>query len=169
MKYENVILDLDSTLIWSTRELIKNNANYLPLNIDGKKIYMYIRPYLKEFLEHCFNNHKTVSLWSLGTKQYVEPVLQILFKLFKITKKFHFVKTNEDSYIFNNIFDTTPSKSLNKIFEEYPSFNKTNTIFIDDNLDVHDDNYDNIYQIENYYGDSTDNTLKYLITYLTIV
>ena len=169
MKYENVILDLDSTLIWSTRELIKNNANYLPLNIGGKKIYMYIRPYLKEFLEHCFNKHKTVSLWSLGNKQYVEHVLKNLFNLFKITKKFHFIKTNEDSYIFNNIFDTIPSKSLNKIFEEFPSFNKKNTIFIDDNLDVHDDNYDNIYQIENYYGDSTDNTLKYLITYLTIV
>ena len=52
----NVILDVDETLLTKKNDII------------------ILRPYVREFIETCFNVFKSVSIWTANTKEHFESV-----------------------------------------------------------------------------------------------
>ena len=79
-----VVLDLDSTLIYSTKEKLRE-PDFM---VDGYNVYK--RPGLDTFLEFCFANFQ-VGVWSSAAESYVDEIVKNIFKdpkklLFKWTK-----------------------------------------------------------------------------------
>jgi len=112
-----VILDLDATLI-STQESfdsfkqlgIIKNPNLIDIKrrcyclkltdidtVAGDNIrydfWGIKRPYIEEFLLFCFNYFKLVIVWSAGEKNYVEAIVE---NIFKGLRKPHLVWTKND-------------------------------------------------------------------------
>lgn len=68
--------------------------NLLILDLDETLISFDIspRPYLKDFLEFCFNNFKTVSIWTASNNFHFNFVYnKILKDLLPAEKSFYFV------------------------------------------------------------------------------
>ena len=102
---KNIVLDIDATLVHTHGELdnFKMLKVYDPktqMNLR-KKVYSMVlidvssvpgegevtelsgiyRPYLKEFLEFCFQYFENVVIWSAGKKKYVEKCANLCFLL----------------------------------------------------------------------------------------
>ena len=87
------------------------------------------RPYLKEFLEFCFDYFKGVVIWSAGKRKYVHKMCEYMFPLKKqplLIFTYDDCEGDEDDYIV---------KPLEKLYK-YPKLkgklNETNTFVLDD-------------------------------------
>ena len=148
---KNVILDLDETLIFG---LDPKNDGY-DIEKDEKKLLekfnhknmedyycIFYRPGLGKFLDYLFNNFN-VSVWTAASKDYA---------LFIIDKIILEKDKNDDGserildYIFFSYHCDLSKKLKNGIKDlsilwdiyKLPNYNKTNTLIIDDNPDVHE-------------------------------
>lgn len=149
-----VVIDLDATLI-STQDSfddfkklnIMKDPNLLEIRRrcycikltdidtvgDGSRYDFWgiKRHYLDEFILFCFNYFKYVLIWSAGKKNYVEAIVDNIFKNFK---KPHLVWTHDD-IVFDD--DENGMKPLAKLmaspFGKKHKITAENTLFIDDN------------------------------------
>lgn len=88
-KKHNVILDIDGTLIdsipWEYTDVYDLPD---PDIISPFGDFVYIRPYLKQFLKFCFSNFKNVAIWTAGDKRWAEFVIsKILLPCLQSSKK----------------------------------------------------------------------------------
>lgn len=183
--YQNIILDLDETLIKTVNyehenKLIKEIYDKYPQlryrlynfkmnssdteRATGNYIELcgIIRPYAREFLKYCFKHFKTVSVWSAGTPEYVNNIVNILFNGISYpTIVFDRTKCNKEDYTkpIVNIFNLV--EDLSKVI------NNKNTFFIDDREDFMILNKENAINIPPYnpnlydiINDNDDNLLK---------
>lgn len=143
-----VLLDLDNTLI--TSELKKNITNgeitnkLIPdidaSNLGLKPEYIFIRPYLNEFLSFLFDNFY-VGLWSAANEKWISTICsQSILRNYK--DKFLF--------IWNGSMCKNKEKPLQKVWKMYSEFNRTNTILIDDVLGIRTPNIRNRLNINKY-------------------
>lgn len=158
----HIVLDLDGTLI-------ATDANNNPCP----------RPFLYDFLIFCFENFKSVSIWTAANfewlnvimKEILEPFLRNTGHKFRFTwthemcdkryEKLVFTPYHTDSYNFVYV------KSLKKAWNKYLDMNKGNTIIIDDNIYSSLDNLENSFEIKPWkYDDYVDNELKNLMNSL---
>lgn len=159
----NLILDIDCTLLYASN--IKDDRfKYIPIYLNKKSLrkrkptfYVYLRPNLQYFLEYCFDNFKSVSLWSLGHKSYVNRINNLLQSIYNIPK-FEKVLSRSD-YTFDNTFSDFEifqprmnilSKNLQRLFNDKNDFNQNNTLFVDDRINVHENNFKNLIQIRRF-------------------
>lgn len=158
--FKCIVLDLDETLVHSCPEnnidLLKHlkifsDPNYVDLRERIYKITMddvmdkrgtgiktemwgIIRPHVREFLEFCFKYFKIVIVWSAGVKNYVNVIVDFLFKDIRrpliIWDRTDIEKTPDGTLI----------KPLNKLIENIPGLNKymslENCFIIDDRSSV---------------------------------
>lgn len=134
---KNIVLDIDETLILSltTPEeinsvdlTIPDNYNNLSLIfLDKKPIYVFSRPYCQSFLRFCFKYFDKVIVWSAGSKEYVETVVNKLFygigQPYRVYDR-SFCETTANGY----------TKPLSKIIRDIPSVTLQNTIIVDDKV-----------------------------------
>jgi TFIIF-interacting CTD phosphatase-like protein len=155
-----IVLDLDETLVHShpeshielLRELkIYSKAEYIDLReriykitmddvVDKKgtgvktEMWGILRPHVKEFLEFCFKYFKIVIVWSAGMKNYVNVIVDFLFK--DIKRPLIIWDRNE----IEKLPDGTLIKPLNKLINTVPGLNKymslENTFIVDDRITV---------------------------------
>ena len=155
-----VVLDLDETLVHShgdpnidlLKELrIHSDPNHIDLRSRTYKITMedvvhkrgtgdktemwgIFRPYVREFLIHCFNYFKIVIVWSAGRKNYVHTIVD---QLFAGLRRPHVIFTYDD---LEKLHNGTLIKPLNKLIEKVPGLNRymslENTFIIDDRTSV---------------------------------
>tara|TARA_B100000929_G_scaffold215851_4_gene172613 strand:+ start:7642 stop:8289 length:648 start_codon:yes stop_codon:yes gene_type:complete len=159
----HLILDIDCTLLYASN--IKDDRfNYIPIYLNKNSLrkkkqtfYVYLRPNLQYFLEYCFDNFKSVSLWSLGHKSYVNRINNLLQSIYNIPK-FEKVLSRSD-YTFDNTFSDFEifqprmnilSKNLQRLFNDKNDFNQNNTLFVDDTINVHENNFKNLIQIRRF-------------------
>lgn len=113
---KSIILDLDHTLVAtqfgdkaSFDSIIPDTPEYYSLHQrlyfferefeelrgDGKVGFSWglMRPYAKDFLIFCFSYFKKVIVWSAGTRDYVESMVEILFSGIE---RPHFIFSRED-------------------------------------------------------------------------
>jgi hypothetical protein len=144
---EHIILDLDSTLIYSKRyeKQIKGDF-YLK---DHKK-HIWIRPGFKEFIEFLFINYKTISVWSVGTKDWLQSILPHLFgdKYYKLT--FILDRSHADVDYRDSYFKNMKKRIFKSDIGEILNMNASNTILIDDNILNYNKNKDNCITIKQY-------------------
>lgn len=170
-----IVLDLDETLVHSHADsnidLLKELKLYSdPHLIDvrqrsykitmedvihkrgtGDKTEMWgiFRPYVREFLIHCFSYFKIVIVWSAGRRNYVHTIVD---QLFAGLRRPHVIYTYDD---IEKLHSGTLIKPLNKLIEKIPGLNKymslENSFIIDDRTSVfHDPNPDNGIEIPAY-------------------
>lgn len=155
---EHVVLDLDSTLIYSqhyeqheqtSKKLKKTKPCFIlesnkndhktntrlsaEINKNDKAYEIYKRPYLDRFIKFLFDNFKTVSIWSVGTDKWVNTIIPIIFQ--KNYKKLSFILNrnhvwvNKKGYYIKRFNLKIWNKKIGKKF----NINKNNSLLIDDN------------------------------------
>lgn len=131
---QNIIIDLDETLIHTFTNREKFDAfepKYGEIKYDCGNIYGVLRPNVQSFLAWCSGNYENVGVWSAGKKQYVEWIVNLLFRGRKPT----FVWCWDDCDSYTNEYGMNIyHKPLEFVYDLNPGFNPTNTIFIDDAL-----------------------------------
>lgn len=153
----NLILDIDETLI-HTEEIsndLKNDENIIKLPYFTGKVYL--RPYLEEFLNFCFENF-TVSFWTTSNSLYCKTILQLILTKEQFDKTLLVLSSEENKIInlkTNLIYSDNKSqlKPLELLFEDKKLskiFKKENTLIIDNTLNIIYENKYNSILVEDF-------------------
>jgi len=152
-----LILDLDETLIYATK-------NKLEINEDKKfdKYYIYKRPLLEYFLSEI-SKHFNIAIWSSADDNYVTEIVDLI-KPADINFEFIWGRskcslrrdTNFDEFVFE--------KRLQKLKKK--GFKLEQILIVDDTPKKSSYNYGNAIFIQEFLGNNNDEELKYLFDYL---
>lgn len=163
----NIVLDIDATLLHThdepydleqlniytnpTRFKIRNKVYHMNLvdvtNEPGKgnvtSLSGVYRPYLKEFLDFCFEYFNNVIIWSAGKRKYVEECCRLMFPIDRPAIIFTWddCVNNEDG-LFKPL-----SKIINNSRYSDLDITEKNTFHLDDRDDVYSLNPKNGVQI----------------------
>ena len=137
----SLVLDLDETLIYLQRES----------NLKTKKKIIILRPYLYEFLQRMKKIYELI-LFSLGTSEYVNPIVDLIEKK---EKYFQYRLFRQHGRIYKNVY----IKDLNQLGRDLKKI-----IIIDNMPQSFKLNKNNGICIKGFYGDinNDNNTLKNL-------
>lgn len=140
----NVVLDIDECLVhmfaydvdWelynSLRLDVEKRTNLVYIEFDKFRMWGLKRPGLDEFLEFCFKNFKTVSVWSAGTTNYVFAVVDAIFRDHRYPDNvLTWDNVKQETHHERNDFYCKP---LETFFSFQRGANKSNTILIDNQL-----------------------------------
>lgn len=154
---KNIVLDIDATLVHTHGD----DDEYLKLNLftnpkmlkyrgrvysmyltdvtsppgtgEEMKLYGIYRPYLKEFIDFCFEYFDNVIVWSAGKKKYVEKMCELIFT----------DRNKQPLLIYNyddcEIYDDYIRKPLSKLYKDPRTkgkINEKNTYVLDDRDDT---------------------------------
>lgn len=155
----HIILDIDGTLVGSDKEF----------NI-------YPRPHIKEFLNYCFKEFDSVSIWTAASKDWADRVLNTVAP----KRTFRFVWSedrctyrSDRNKIYQGDFFAFPIviKPLKKVWRKYDDMTRDNTIIVDDTPNTYKDNYGNAIPITTYKheDDKNDDELLKLIQFLKTI
>lgn len=144
-KVENIILDLDSTLIHAVEpdnlpsNWEKNTRGLVRVNMDD--VYtVFERPYLQEFLDYIFSRYN-VSVWTAASKDYALFIIKNIV-LKDPNRKLDFIFYNYHCKYSDKHHKCSKDLSLiPKIFKDY---SPQHTIIIDDYDDVYKDQFNAI-------------------------
>jgi TFIIF-interacting CTD phosphatase-like protein len=133
-----IVLDLDSTLVYSTYDLFVNydcNQHVVPWNnyfgpMFATNIRILERPYLQEFLNHLFQ-HFDVAVWSAGKKKYVDLVVDSIFTP-KHKTMLKFVWYREMCETITSKWGTITRKPIQLIQQQIPCYRNEIIYMIDD-------------------------------------
>jgi len=162
----NLVLDLDETLIntlqfnfnnnKTTNLDFSNNSTIGIINLPNYLSIVFLRPYLKSFLVFCYK-YFNVSFWTAGSSLYCKEVLKLILTedqyentqiiLAKEDKCYIELKTNK---VFYCNHDLKIGKDLSIIWEDDNLgffFRPNNTLIIDDNSFVINENPQNSVRI----------------------
>lgn len=145
----HIILDLDETLLHAM-----TMSNFIKLDLqvlselngfakrtifltggDGRNDEMFmviLRPHLFTFIDWCFRNAESVSVWSAGTKDYVDEIVNCIFTT-KQQKELKFVWSRKHTCEFNQFH----YKPLMKVYNKFSDMNSSNTVLLDDKAAIH--------------------------------
>jgi hypothetical protein len=151
-----LVLDLDHTLVATAendsqwKREYKSDTNMYYFVLDNELMWGRKRPYSKQFVRYCQNNFDMVGVWSAGTKEYVERIVE---NVWEELEKPAFIWSRKDcDHIIdiksdNNLFLYKP---LSKVFNKYSNLNYTNTLILDDTIEVSKFNPLNIIHINKF-------------------
>lgn len=193
---KNIVLDIDATLVHTHGD----DEEYLNLNLftnpkmlkyrgrtycmsltdvtsppgtgEEMKLYGIYRPYLKEFIDFCFEYFDNVIVWSAGKKKYVEKMCELIFT---DRNKQPLLIYNYDDCV---IYDDYIRKPLKKLYGDprtKGTMNENNTYVLDDRDDTFALNKNNGIMIPEYEASlnikglnkDDDNLLKFM-AWLTV-
>lgn len=141
-----IVLDLDETIIHTypntegykklyseNRKLFNKLSNSGTINVinydfgdvNDDRLWFIVRPGLKEFLKALDKYFTKVIIWSAGTKEYVDDVVDIIFDNLTPPDKIYSRKD------LLNKRDGSFEKPLRKIFRDIKTLNLSNTLIID--------------------------------------
>jgi TFIIF-interacting CTD phosphatase-like protein len=166
----HIILDIDGTLI------------------DNVGDSIYQRPYLKEFLDYCFETFETVSIWTAASREWYNEVNEKIFSKLKLKtkeslqsklltpRKFYFVWTGERCTFISDqkaiedgdfYAQRIKIKRLKKIWDKRGLLTRHNTLILDDTPITYAENYGNAIPIDTYnHKNEDDDSLLKLIEWL---
>ena len=139
MEIYNVILDLDSTIIYGEEfkkvnlDDIKNiKQKYNNVHTMDTSYYIIERPDLQDFLTFLFKNFN-VSVWTAASKNYALFIIKEV--ILKYDRKLDWFFHSDHCDISSDISQSKEQKDLNILWEKFKitNYNKDNTLIIDDN------------------------------------
>ncbi|UJR17409.1 hypothetical protein I4U23_004304 [Adineta vaga] len=169
-----LVLDIDGTMIFAEQ---KSNLAYIQVEqdhhfkIDDGSILVWKRPGLDEFVEWCFE-HYDIGIWSASSSEYVHSVLACIIPD-HLRSKLKFIwtsirctrKSQERSLDIYAVPFTI--KRLQKLWRNSTkTYNRRNTLILDDTPTTYQKNYGNAIPIISYSGSIKDCELervKYLL------
>lgn len=171
-----LILDIDGTLIFAeekaqlTHMQIKQNHHF---ELDEGSILVWKRPGLDEFLEWSFE-HYDIGIWSASGSEYVHSILNhVIADHLRSKIKFIWTSMRCTRHYQQRSLDTyaipITIKRLSKLWKKkrdisdnpdsVNSYNRRNTLIIDDTPTTYRTNYGNAIPIMSYTGSLTDSEL----------
>lgn len=123
-----LILDLDDTLIHTTRDKIDTSLQSAPLS-DGDRVYF--RPHLSSFLLTARNRFNYIILWSCGEYDYVHEVVGLIKEKVGNNDLFDYIFTDRDASSLLHKMDPFPFKDIYGLIDEL-GFNVDDCIMLDD-------------------------------------
>lgn len=135
-KNKLIILDLNGLLVYrirgndKTKKIPKSKYDY-----KISKFKIWIRPNTKDFLKYCLL-HFNVAIWSTAQIHNILPLIDLLFdeedkeKIVFIWGQSECTPSGKFSSI--NKHKELVFKETSKIWDEFPQYNETNTLLIDD-------------------------------------
>ncbi len=161
-KKRTVILDLDETLIHSDfKGIYENHDHVISFNSDGEtfSVPIFIRPCLKDFLEHISENFELV-VFTASVKEYADAVLNYL--------------DPENKYFKSRFYRDSCMNISNKLFlKDLRIFNRSleQLVIVDNSIYCFANQLSNGVLINSFYNDKNDNELSnvqsYLLNYLS--
>lgn len=154
---KNIVLDIDATLVhthgdddeylnlnlFTNPKMIKYRGRTYSMSLtdvtsppgtgEEMKLYGIYRPYLKEFIDFCFEYFDNVIVWSAGKKKYVEKMCELIFT---DRNKQPLLIYNYDDCV---IYDDYIRKPLKKLYDDPRTkgmMNENNTYVLDDRDDT---------------------------------
>jgi carboxy-terminal domain RNA polymerase II polypeptide A small phosphatase len=152
-----LILDLDETLIYATKEKIA-----IPEDFRFDEYYVYKRPYLNQFLADI-SKHFTIGIWSSADDLYVEDIVSQINES-KLNLEIIWGRTKctlRRDYTFDRYYFEKRLKKLKKY-----GFSLEQILIVDDTPEKSRDNFGNAVYMKEYTGDTNDQELLYLYKYL---
>ena len=149
-KKRYLILDLDETLIFSSRRKISSKSIFIE-----KNVYLNKRPYLKEFLNNVSKRFNLI-LFTASEKSYAEKILRF------IDKKNNFFMLK----FFRKDCVILPGNLILKNLEFLQNFKEKNLAIIDNSVNHFFKNLNNCIPIVPFFGDVKDMELIYLDNFL---
>ena len=135
-----IVLDVDGTL-----------ADNIPLPFPARLVHLptpVARPGLKEFFEFVFTEFECVIIWTAAKQIWYDKVYaEVLKPNLPPGKDFHYVKTRDSTKPY------VPLKPLSEIYAQFPQYNSTNTLVVDDNPATFKDNAENAVHISTFFYD----------------
>jgi hypothetical protein len=134
-----IVFDIDETLVqymphkyndlWQERKHMFNENSYVEISDNGKTSVVIFRPKLEEMMNLFKNDSFFVpALWTYSERDYSEFIGNEIIKRYGLPENFFLFKKGAEDIDE----DVGIPKDLNVIYEEYPEFNKFNTILVDD-------------------------------------
>jgi RNA polymerase II subunit A small phosphatase-like protein len=172
-----LVLDIDGTMIFA-----EEKANLIHMQVeqphhfelDGGSILVWKRPGIDEFLEWCFE-HYDIGIWSASGSEYVHSVLtHIIADHLRSKVKFIWTSMKCTRKYYQRSWDTYAMpitiKRLKKLWRRkrstshdpnsVNSYNRRNTLIVDDTPATYQTNYGNAIPIISYTGSLRDCELK---------
>jgi TFIIF-interacting CTD phosphatase-like protein len=155
-----LILDIDETLLYATEE---------PLDIqeDFKvgEYYVYLRPYLKRFLDYCARNFE-IAVWTSSTESYAEAICRQLFPE-PSPIAFLWARKRCTRCVDYEIGEQYWVKDLKKVRRK--GYALEQIIVVDDTARKFKRNYGNLICIREFLGNQNDKELLLLESYLELL
>jgi len=154
---KNIVLDIDATMVHThgddeeflNLELFTNpkmlkyrprlysmelrDVTSLPGTGEEMTLYGVYRPFLKEFIDFCFEYFDNVIVWSAGKKKYVEKMCELMFI---DNKKQPLLIYNYDDCGIDDDYIRKPLKKLYDDPRTKGKMNEKNTFVLDDREDT---------------------------------
>lgn len=152
-----LILDLDETLVYAGEERLERAPDF-----TVGQYFVYRRPFLKEFLEFCFENFE-VAVWTSSTRNYAEIIVE---NIFETHQRISFVWACERCTICFDMEerDYYLEKKMRKIRKL--GYALESVIVVDDTPEKWRSAYGNLVRVRPFFGDPDDDELKDLKIYL---
>jgi hypothetical protein len=155
---KNIVLDIDATLVhthgdiedfsmlkvYSEEDRIKYRRklyNMKLIDVASASGGGYVtvlagiyRPYLREFLDFCFDYFDNIVIWSAGKKKYVEKMCEIMFPFQE--QQPLLIYTYDDCVVGEEDYLKKPLKKLFQDERAKGKLNEKNTFVLDDRDDT---------------------------------
>jgi len=138
----HIILDIDQTMIDSMRQEVYEEKKMKLRKPDNfcrdNGLVVWERQHLKKFLNYLDRNVRYISIWTNGSRGWLNYVLyNILSKYIKPQRFLHLVSVDfSDKKFITNLNQVVLVKDINKLLMKFPKRDVSlkNTVLIDDNL-----------------------------------
>lgn len=122
-----LILDLNGTLVHSSHKRVPHAL----ANWKARNKFVYIRPYLQEFLNYIFANFEAVAVWTSNIKENAESICDLIFTP-EQRKRLLFVWSRNECEKRPNYHTV---KNLQHVWASLEMFSPENTFVMDDSRD----------------------------------
>ena len=164
MDIQNIILDLDETLISSIEPEIfqkyKDTLIHKEHFVFENSYYIFPRPGVQEFLDFVFQNYN-VTVWTAASLEYALFIIENIITN-KPNRKLDYVFFNNHCGMSREKYNN--DKQLKQLWEVFKlnQFNENNTVIVDDRTDLKLNQENNVVNCIPYfvYDESTDDGLK---------
>lgn len=158
-----LVLDIDETLIYSTKEKLDREPDYQVF-----QYFVYKRPNVDRFLQICLDWFE-VGVWSSASEDYAQ---EIMSKLLGTPEKLSFLwsvsrctqKIQSSGWFSDNLQVQAFLKDLKKLKDK--GYKLENIIMVDDSPEKLQRNYGNGVIVKPYHGEAQDDELLKLLNYL---
>jgi NLI interacting factor-like phosphatase len=130
---------------------------------------------LKHFLHYAFDKFETVSIWTAASKDWANTVYNNILKPnIPVNKNFTFIwdgkkctqKSNRNAIMEGDFYARSVTiKRLKKVWNQFKSMNKDNTLILDDTPNTYKENFGNVIPIATFIDNENDDYLLKLTTY----
>ena len=152
-----LILDVDETLLYASEKRLDHEPNF-----RVGSYFVYVRPYLHEFLQ-CCNEHFRLAVWSSSSADYLNAIVTAILPS-ELKVEFIWSRERCIQRFDGELQEIYYVKDLKKV--QRMGFDLERMLILDDTPKKVERNFGNAVYAKPYFGDPEDSELKSLSGYM---